>query len=196
MRCVFYDLARSKAAPIAEEGLQPIVALYAIEAELSGKVPELRLTVRVGWSGPLVRDLFAWSKQQLARPPGRSPTAEAIRYALNQREGLLRFLEDSRVHFDTNPVERANRPIALSRKNTLFAGSNEGGGNWSAITSLIETCKLNAVDPQRYLTNLPARLVSSWRRPASMNSCRGAGPQPALADRCFAAIGRRVTLTT
>jgi len=158
----FYDLARSKAAPIAEEALQRIAALYAIEAEIRGKAPELRLAVRVGRSGPLVRDLFAWYEQQLARLPGRSPTAEAIRYALNQREGLLRFLEDGRVDLDTNPVERAIRPIALSRKNALFAGSDEGGENWAAIASLIETCKLNAVDPQRYLTDLLTRLVSRW----------------------------------
>ncbi len=109
-----------------------------------------------------MHDLFAWFAQQLARLPGRSPTADAIRYALNQREGLLRFLEDGRVDFDTNPVERAIRPIALSRKNALFAGSDEGGENWAAIASPIETCKLNAFDPQRYLTDLLTRLVNRW----------------------------------
>jgi transposase len=108
----FYDLAQSKAAPIAEETLRRIVALYAIEAEIRGQPPRQRLTARASRSAALVHDLFAWFAQQLARLPGRSPTAEAIRYALNQREGLLRFLEDGRIDLDTNPVERAIRPIA------------------------------------------------------------------------------------
>ena len=104
----FYDLARSKAAPL-EEALRRIAALYAIEAEIRGKPPQHRLTVRTGRSGPLVHELFAWFEQQLAHLPGRSPTAEAIRYALNQREELLWFLQDGRVDLDTNPVERAIR---------------------------------------------------------------------------------------
>jgi transposase len=158
----FYDLARSKAAPSAEEALQRIAALYAIEAEIRGKAPELRLAVRMRRSGPLVCDLFAWFEQQLARLPGRSPTAEVIRYALNQREGVLRFLEDGRVDLDTNPVERAIRPIAPSRKDALFAGSDGGGEIWATIASLIETGKLNAVDPQRYLADVLTRLISRW----------------------------------
>jgi transposase len=74
----------------------------------------------------------------------------------------VRFLEDGRIDVDTNPVERAIRPVALSRKNALFAGSDEGGENWAAIASLIETCKLNAVNPQTYLTDLLTRLVNGW----------------------------------
>lgn len=63
---------------------------------------------------------------------------------------------------DTNPVERAIRPVVLSRKNALFAGSDEGGEHWAAAASLVETCKLNGVDPQRYLADLLARLVEGW----------------------------------
>ena len=88
--------------------------------------------------------------------------AEAIRYALNHSDGLLRFLEDGRIEFDTNSVERAARPVALGRKNALFAGCGEGAVAWAAIASLIETCKFNGVDPQRYLTDLLTRLVDGW----------------------------------
>ena len=88
--------------------------------------------------------------------------AEAIRYALRHRDGLLRFLEDGRIELDTNSVERAARPVALGRKNALFAGCDEGAEAWAAIASLIETCKLNGVDPQRYLSDLLTRLVEGW----------------------------------
>ncbi len=98
----------------------------------------------------------------MTKLPARSPTAEAIRYALNHWDGLSRFLDDGWIEIDNNSVERAIRPIALSRKNALFAGSDEGGENWAALASLIETCKLNGVDPQRYLTGLLTRLVNGW----------------------------------
>ena len=94
--------------------------------------------------------------------PARGPSAEAIRYALNHWAGLERFLEDGRIELDTNSVERAMRPVALSRKNSLFAGSDEGGENWACLASLIETCKLNGVNPQVYFTELLTRLVNGW----------------------------------
>jgi hypothetical protein len=90
--------------------------------------------------------------------PGGSPTAKAIRYALNHRDGLERFLEDGRVEMDSNVVERAIRPLCLSRKNALFASGDDGGRRWADLASLIETCKLNAVDPQAWLADVRARL--------------------------------------
>ena len=74
------------------------------------------------------------------------------------------FLDDGRVEIDSNVVERAIRPIALNRKNALFAGSDQGGVHWGVIASLIETAKLNAVDPQAYLADVLTRLVN--RHPA------------------------------
>ena len=94
--------------------------------------------------------------------PGQSPTAKAIRYALNHREGLERFLDDGRIEIDSNVVERAIRPLCLSRKNALFASGDDGGGRWAAVASLIETCKMNAVDPQRYFSDVLTRLVNGW----------------------------------
>ena len=96
------------------------------------------------------------------RLPGRAPTADAIRYALNHREGLERFLDDGRIDIDSNVVERAIRPLVLSRKNALFASGDDGGGRWAAVASLIETCKMNGVDPQRYFSEVLTRLVNGW----------------------------------
>ncbi|MDT8264679.1 IS66 family transposase, partial [Roseomonas sp. DSM 102946] len=158
----FIELARGKTAPIAAETLQRIAALYAVEAEVRGKPPDIRRAVRQERSRPLVEDLFVWLTTQLARLPGSSPTAEAIRYALNHREGLVRFLEHGRIELDTNTVERAIRPICLSRKNALFASGDDGGARWAAVASLVETCKLNGVDPQRYFTEVLTRLVNGW----------------------------------
>jgi hypothetical protein len=118
--------------------------------------------VRQAESKPLVADLRIWFEAQMEKLPGRSPTAEAIRYALNHWVGLERFLDDGRIELDNNSVERAMRPVCLSRKNSLFAGSDEGAENWACLASLIETCKLNQVNPMAYFTDLLTRLVNGW----------------------------------
>ena len=161
MRRGFYDLAKAK-TPIAMEALQRIAALYEIEARVRGKSANDRLAVRQAESKPLVMELRIWFEAQLAKLPARGPTAEAIRYALNHWDGLERFLDDGRIELDNNSVERSMRPVALSRKNSLFAGSDEGGENWACLASLIETCKLNHVNPQAYFTDLLTRLVNGW----------------------------------
>ena len=161
----FYEIAQGGNAPIAEGALQRIAALYRLESTIRGQAPERRRTLRDQQSRPLVDQLRAWLDAQLAKVPGRSRMAEAIRYALKLWCGLTVFLDDGRVEIDSNVVERSIRPIALSRKNALFAGSDQGGGHWGVIASLIETCKLNAVDPQAYLADVLTRLVN--RHPAS-----------------------------
>lgn len=160
VRRAFIELAKGKTAPIAAETLQRITALYAIETGLRGKPPDSRRAGRQEQSRPLVEDLFAWLSAQLARLPGGSPTAQAIRYALNHRGGLVRFLDDGRVELDNNAVERAIRPICLCRKNALFASGDDGGARWATVASLVETCKLNGVDPQRYFADVLTRLVN------------------------------------
>ncbi len=146
----FYDLAKAGNAPIATEALARIAALYRIEAEVRGKSAADRLAVRQAKSRPLVTDLRAWFEAQIATLPGRGPTAGAIRYALNHWDGLERFLGDGRIELDTNSVERAIRPIKLSKKNALFAGSDEGGANWAHVASLVETCLCRARHKQVY----------------------------------------------
>jgi len=158
----FYDLAKTGTAPIATEALARVAALYRIEAEVRGQAPAQRLAARRERSQPLVTDTRAWFERQLAKLPGRGPTAGAIRYALNHWDGLTRFPDDGRLEPDTNTGERAIRPVKLGRKNALFAGSDEGGSNWAHVASLVETCKLNGVDPQAYLCELLTRLVGGW----------------------------------
>ena len=160
----FYEIAQGGNAPVAEGALQRIAALYRIESTIRGQAPERRRTFRDEQSRPLVDQLRAWLDAQLARVPGRSRMAEAIRYALKLWRGLTVFLDDGRVEIDSNVVERSIRPIALSRKNALFAGSDQGGVHWGVIASLVETCKLNGVDPQAYLADVLTRLVN--RHPA------------------------------
>jgi transposase IS66 family protein/transposase IS66-like protein len=133
-----------------------------IEAGIRGHSAADRLAVRQVESRPLVTELRVWFEAQIAKLPPRGPTAEAIRYALNHWDGLARFVDDGRIELDTNSVERAMRPVCLSRKNSLFAGSDEGGENWACLASLIETCKLNQVSPQAYFTGLLTRLVNGW----------------------------------
>ena len=127
-----------------------------------------------GWPRARLRaNRWSWncaSEARIAKLPARGPTAEAIRYALDHWDGLERFLEAERIKLDTNSVERAMRPAALSRKNSLFAGSDEGAENWASLASLVGTCKLNRVNPLADFTNLLIRLVNGWpQKSASMN---------------------------
>ena len=90
----------------------------------------------------------------------RRPLADAIRYALSRWQGLTRFIDDGRIELDNNTVERSIRGIKLSRKNALCAGSDGGAEHWAAVASLVETCKLNDVDPLAYLTDVLTRIVN------------------------------------
>ncbi|MEY9460498.1 IS66 family transposase [Bradyrhizobium ottawaense] len=155
----FYEVAQATSAPIATEALRRIAELYAIEANVRGQSPVHRLAARHNRSRPIIDAVRLWLEAQLPLVPGRSTLAEAIRYALSRWEGLTRFLHDSRIELDTNPVERAIRPVALGRKNHLFAGSDGGGRRWAVLCSLIETCKLNDVEPYAYLHDVLPRMV-------------------------------------
>jgi len=121
-----------------------------------------RCRVRQAESKPLVVALKTWLEHQLARVSAKASIAEEIRYGLNHWDGLVRFLDDGRIELDTNIVERGIRPIVLNRKNALFAGHDEGAENWACIASLIETCKLNGVEPQAYIADVLTKLVNLW----------------------------------
>jgi transposase len=162
LRRRFFDIAKGGDAPIAGEALERIAALYAIEKTIRGTSAEERRAARLARSKPLVVALKAWLDHQLGRVSGKAPIADAIRYALNHWNGLIRFLDDGRIELDTNIVERGIRPIVLNRKNALFAGHDEGAQNWACIASFVETCKLNSVDPQAYFANVLTRLVNLW----------------------------------
>ena len=165
LRRKFFDIAKDGDAPIASEALERIAALYVIEKTIRRHSADARRAARQERSRPLVVALRAWIEHQLGRVSGKSLIADAIRYALHHWDGLTRFLDDGRIELDTNIVERGIRPIVLNRKNALFAGHDEGAENWACIASLIETCKLNGVDPQAYFADVLTKLVNLW--PAS-----------------------------
>lgn len=156
----FYALAQSGPAPIATEALTRIAELYRIEGDIRGRPADERRAVRQQKSRAIVDAMEPWLRAKLALVSQKSKLAEAIRYALARWQGLCRFLDDGRVEIDSNVVERSIRPIALNRKNALFAGSDGGGEHWATIASLVETCKLNGVDPQAYLADVIARIVA------------------------------------
>ena len=156
----FYELAQAGPAPIAAEALERIPELYRIEDEIRGRNPDARRAVRQQKSQPIVAELELWLRDKLVLVSQKSKLAEAIRYAISRWAGLTRFLDDGRIEIDNNVVERSIRPIALNRKNALFAGSDGGGEHWATIASLVETCKLNGVDPQAYLSDVIARIVA------------------------------------
>ncbi len=158
----WFDIAKSPPAPIAAEVLQRIAELYRIETEIRGEEAEARCAIRQQKSKPLIEALKTWLEEILRQVPSGSPTAQAIRYGFNQWDGLLRFLDDGRIEIDSNTVERSMRPIALNRKNALFAGSNEGAENWAMLASLIETCKLHGINPEAYLADVLIKLVNNW----------------------------------
>jgi len=162
LRRRFFDIAKGGDAPIASEALERIAALYAIEKTIRGLSADERSAVRQERSRPLVVGLKVWLEHQLTRVSAKAAIADEMRYGLNHWDGLNRFLDDGRIELDTNIVERGIRPIVLNRKNALFAGHDEGAENWACIASLIETCKLNGVDPQVYFTDVLTRLVNLW----------------------------------
>lgn len=155
----FYELAAAGAAPIANEALERIGALYAIEKDIRGHDADARRAARQDKSRPIVDALEPWLREKLALISQKTKLAEAIRYALSRWDGLTRFIDDGRIEIDSNVVERAIRPIALNRKNALFAGSDGGAENWAIVASLIETCKLNGVDPMAYMADVLEKIV-------------------------------------
>ena len=156
----FYELAAAGPAPIASEALTRIAELYAVESEIRGRSAETRRSARHDRSRPVIEALEPWLRARLKTVSQKGKLAEAIRYALSRWEGLARFLDDGRIELDSNTVERAIRPLALNRKNSLFAGSDGGGEHWAVIASLIETCKLNDVEPQAYIADVLTRLIN------------------------------------
>jgi transposase len=154
----FFDLARLEKAPIAIEAVQRIDVLFAVEREINGLTPAQRVVVRNERSRPLVAALETWLREQRAKLSSQSKVAKAIAYSLTRWTALTRFLDDGRICMTNNAAEREIRPIATGRKNWTFAGSDEGGHRAAAIYTLIQTAKLNDVDPQAWLADVLARL--------------------------------------
>ena len=154
----FFELAELKKAPIAIEAVARIDALFAVERDIAGLSPDERLAARTERSRPLVDDLSAWLQQKRAGLSGKADTAKAIDYLLKRWPAFTLFLDDGRVDLSNNAAERALRGIAVGRRNWTFAGSDAGGRRAAALYTLIETAKLNGVDPRAWLADVLARL--------------------------------------
>src|SRR3954462_7241275 len=183
-----FELAAVSKAPIAAEAVRRIDRLFAIERDINGRPAAERLAAREERAGPLVAELEAWLRAQHARVSPKSETGKAIAYALNQWKALTRFLEDGRICLSNNAAGRALRGVAVGRRNWTFAGSDRGGERAAAIYTLVETAKLNGVDPQAWLADVLARLPDhpakritdllpwNWRAAPPSPPDRRAGP--------------------
>ena len=158
VRRKFVDVHRSQGSAIAEETIARIARLYAVETAARGLPPEERVCLRQAEARPVLDDLEAWLAAQLPSLSGKSPLAGAIRHALVRLPRLRPYLDHGVLEIDNNPAERAMRGVALGRKNYLFVGSQAGGRAAAIAYTLIETAKLNGVDPQAWLANTLARI--------------------------------------
>jgi transposase len=165
VRRKFYAVYVGGNAPIATEALAHLKKLYDIEADIRGLPPEVRRGLRQKHAKPVIEALKPWLEENLSKVSKGGKLGEGIRYALNHWDGLVRYLDDGRIEIDSNTVERSIRGLALTRKNALFAGHDKGAEGWAMIASLLETCKLNAVDPLAWTTDVLTKFVNRW--PAS-----------------------------
>lgn len=158
----FYELHVTKSSKVATETVERMAELWEIEETVRGQNTHARVAARQERSATIVRDLFTLWQVTLPRVSGKSKLAEALRYAISRRDVFERFLTDGSVELDSNIVERAIRPQAIIRKNSLFAGSDGGGRTWATVATLLQTAKMKAVDPQAWLTQTLERLANGW----------------------------------
>ncbi len=158
LRRDFHDVWTATGSAIAREALDRIGALYDIERDITGQSAEIRRAARQKHSKPKVEAFRAWAEQQLTRIPGKGDLAKAFRYGLSRWPSFSLFLEDGRVGIDNNPAERALRPIGIGRKNWLFAGADTGAETLARAMTIIETAKMNGLDPQAYLADVLDRI--------------------------------------
>ena len=162
LRRKFYDLHISGVSQTATDTIVAITELWKVEDAVRGKDAGTRARRRQETSSVIVNSLFELWEKELGKVSGKSKTAEAIRYALTRREALERFLMDGRIEIDSNIVERAIRPQTITRKNSLFAGSEGGGRTWATLATLLQTCRMNSVDPLNWLSQTLTRIAQGW----------------------------------
>ena len=154
----FYDLHVARPSTITAEALRRIAELYAVETPIRGKPPDERRRIRSQQTKPLLADFERWLKATLGRLSKKSDTSAAILYALNRWAALTRYCDDGAIEIDNSAAERALRGVALGRRNYLFAGADSGGERAAAIYTLVETAKLNGIDPEAYLRYVLGRI--------------------------------------
>lgn len=155
----FHDLYVARKCPTSKEALERIGVLYDIEDAIRGQSPEVRRAVRQEKAVPLLEDLHRWMSGKLALVEKGSDLAKAFNYLLKSWPAFLRYTQDGRLEIDNNSAERALRGVGTGRKNYLFFGADSGGEHAAIIYSLIETCKRNRIDPQRYLEYVLERIA-------------------------------------
>ena len=136
-----------------------IAPLFAIEADIKGRPPAERLAARRAKATPILSELRAFLDATMEKISGKSSLIGAFRYAASRWTALTRYVGDGRLEMSNNAAERAMRPLALGRKNYLFAGSDEGGRRAAIIYTLIETARLNDVDPEAWLGDVISRIA-------------------------------------
>ena len=158
MRRKFFDVHKANGSPIAKAALDKIGALFDIERTIAGKPPSVRKAARMEKAKPKLDALAAWFDEQLKLIPGKSELAKAIRYARSRWEALTRYCAGGRLEISNNAAENAIRPLALGRKNWLFAGSDAGGERAAIFYTLIRSAKLNGIEPEAYLREVLTRI--------------------------------------
>lgn len=160
----FVDLEKASGSEIAREAIRRIARLYRIEEEAKDLDPEARHACRHQHAAPQVAGLHDWLRAMHPKVLGSSGTAKAIGYSLKRWPALARYLDNGSHPIDNNPIENAIRPIALGRKNWLFAGSEPAGKRAAAIMSLIATAKACGHDPHAWLSDVLERLPTTLDR--------------------------------
>jgi len=157
----FYEIAQTDPTSVAHDVLKQIAELYRVEQEIKGQPKEKRQRIRQARAGPVIAELKNQLTQTFTRVSRKSPLAKAIHYALVRWEALSRYVDDGRLEIDNNPVEREIRPVALGRKNYLFAGADSGGERAAMLYSLLNTAKLNGIEPEAYLRTVIERIAET-----------------------------------
>lgn len=158
VRRKFFDLVKATHSPAAQEVVNRIRELYLVEKTIKGLPPDERKRVRQERAKPHMDELQEWLDQTIRQCSKGSALSKAINYARKQWASLTLYLDDGRLEIDNNAAERAIRPLALGRKNHLFAGSEDGGHYGAALYTIMGTAKLNGIDPKAYLTAVLKRI--------------------------------------
>jgi transposase len=158
-RRYFFEIYEAVKSPTAEEALDRIRALYRIEDYIRGYSPEYRRAARQKYAVPLLNALHAWMVETVSQLDNKSALAIAFNYSLNRWEALCRYTKDGRLEIDNTIAERSIRGMGIGRRNYLFFGSDSGGERAAIIYSLVESCKLNHIDPQRYMQYVLERIA-------------------------------------
>jgi transposase len=156
-REIFEEHLKTK-SPLAREALERMAELFAIEREINGPSADARLAVRQARSVPRLVALKACHETALGRISRKGDLAKAIRYSLTLWEALSRFTLDGRLEMTNNAAERAIRPLTLGRRNWTFLGSDAGGARAAVFFTIVQTCRLNGVNPKAYLADIIGRV--------------------------------------